>query len=82
MVAAHVFIFENLWRQATPAILRIQELEEGIHPEVLQTVSEPAEIVEMGYKLDRSAKEEILIVFHTANALLRQVKSGGYRPTC
>ena len=31
----------------------------------------------MGYRLVRSAKNEILIIFHTANALLRQEKSGG-----
>jgi two-component system, OmpR family, sensor histidine kinase VicK len=31
----------------------------------------------MGLKLVKSAKAEILIMFHTANALLRQVKSGG-----
>lgn len=77
MVEAHLFIFENLWRQATPARLRIRELEEGIHPEVLETLREADEIVDAGYRLVRSAKNEILIIFHTANALLRQEKSGG-----
>ena len=77
MVEAHLFIFENLWRQATPAHLRIRELEEGIHPEVLETLREANEIVDVGYRLVRSAKNEILIIFHTANALLRQEKSGG-----
>lgn len=77
MVEAHLFIFENLWHQATPAQLRIKELEKGIHPEVLQTLREPDEIVDTGYRLVRSAKSEILIIFHTANALLRQEKSGG-----
>ena len=77
MVEAHLFIFENFWRQATPAHLRIRELEEGIHPEVLETLREANEIVDVGYRLVRSAKNEILIIFHTANALLRQEKSGG-----
>ena len=77
MVDAHLFIFENLWRQATPAQLRIKELEEGIQPEVLQTLREPDEIAETGYKLVRSARSEILIIFHTANALLCQEKSVG-----
>ena len=77
MVEAHLFIFENLWRQATPARLRIRELEEGIHPEVLETLREANEIVDAGYGLIKSAKNEILIIFHTANALLRQEKSGG-----
>jgi signal transduction histidine kinase len=77
MVEAHLFIFENLWRQATPAHLRIRELEEGIHPEVLEALREANEIVDVGYRLVRSAKNEILIIFHPANALLRQEKSGG-----
>jgi two-component system, OmpR family, sensor histidine kinase VicK len=77
MVEAHLFIFENLWRQATPAHLRIKELEEGIHPEVLETLREADEIVNTGYRLLRSAKNEILLIFHSSNALLRQEKSGG-----
>ncbi len=64
-------------RQATPAHLRIRELEEGIHPEVLETLRETDEIVNTEYKLLRSAKSEILIIFHSANALLRQENSGG-----
>jgi len=77
MVNAHLFIFENLWRQATPARTRIKGLERGIQPEVLQTIKDPYEIVQTAHKLVKSAKDEILIIFHTANALLRQVKSGG-----
>ncbi len=77
MVQAHLFIFENLWRQATPAHLRIKELEEGIPPQVLEPLREPKEIVETGYRLVKAAKDEILIIFHTANALLRHDKAGG-----
>jgi len=77
MVEAHLFIFENLWRQATPAHLRIKELEEGIPTEVLQSLREPEEIINAGYTLVRLAKYEILIIFHTANALIRQDKAGG-----
>ncbi|MGA7370598.1 MAG: HAMP domain-containing sensor histidine kinase [Nitrososphaeraceae archaeon] len=76
-VEAHLFTFENLWSQALPAHLRIKHLEEGIHPEVLKTIREPREIVEIGYNLIRSTEEEILIIFHTANGLLRQEKMGG-----
>lgn len=77
MVEAHLFTFENLWSQATPAPIRIKELERGIQPEVLQTIRDPNEILETAYNLVKSAKEEILIIFHTANALLRQEKTGG-----
>lgn len=77
MVEAHLFIFENLWRQATPAHLRIKELEEGIHPEVLETLRETEEIIDTGYRLVSSARNEILLIFHSANALIRQENSGG-----
>ena len=49
----------------------------GIPPEVLQSLREPEEIIDVGFKLVRSAKYEILIIFHTANALVRQDKAGG-----
>ena len=81
MVEAHLFIFENLWRQATPARLRIRELEEGIHPEVLETLREANEIVDAGYGLIRSAKNEILIIFHTANCPSPSRKIRGSRLT-
>jgi two-component system sensor histidine kinase VicK len=77
MIETYLFTFESLWRQATPAHLRLKALEEGIHPEVLQTMRDPNEIIETAYKLVKSAKEEMLIIFHTANALLRQERAGG-----
>jgi two-component system, OmpR family, sensor histidine kinase VicK len=77
MTDAHIFMFENLWRQAIPADARFKELENGIQPEVLQTIKEPYEIIETEHKLLRSAKDEILIIFHTANALLHEIRSGG-----
>jgi two-component system sensor histidine kinase VicK len=38
---------------------------------------DPYEILDIGYKLIKAAKDEILIIFHTANAFLRQHKAGG-----
>jgi hypothetical protein len=45
MVDAYFFIFENPWRQAIAAQIRIKELEKGIPPEVLQIINEFYEIV-------------------------------------
>jgi len=70
------YVFDNLWNQATPAHIRIRELETGIQPEVLNTIKDPNEIIEIGNKLVASAKKEILVLFHTANAMLRQTKDG------
>jgi two-component system, OmpR family, sensor histidine kinase VicK len=76
MVDAYVFMFDKLWHQATPAHIRIRELETGIQPEVLHTIKDPNEIIEIGNNLVKSARKEILLLFHTANAMLRQTKSG------
>jgi signal transduction histidine kinase len=77
MTDAHIFMFENLWRQAISADARFKELEKGVPAEILQTIREPHEIVETEHKLLRSAKDEILIIFHASNALLREINSGG-----
>ena len=77
MTDARIFMFQNLWHQAISADARFKELEQGIQPEILQTIKEPYEIVETEHKLLRSAKDEILIIFHTANALIREIRSGG-----
>ncbi len=70
------YVFDTLWNQATPAHIRIRELETGIQPEVLHTIKDPNEIIEIGNKLVKFAKKEILIIIHSANAMLRQTKSG------
>ncbi|MBV9668439.1 MAG: HAMP domain-containing histidine kinase [Nitrososphaeraceae archaeon] len=77
MTEAHIFMFEYLWRQSIPAHARFKELEKRVQPEVLQTIKEPHEIVETEHKLLSSAKDEILIIFHASNALLREINSGG-----
>jgi hypothetical protein len=77
MTDAHIFMFENLWRQAISVDARFKELEKGVPAEILQTIREPYDIIETEHKLLSSAKDEILIIFHTANALLHEVRTGG-----
>jgi signal transduction histidine kinase len=71
------FFFDMLWDKAVPAEQRISEIEDGMTPDVLEILRDPSEIIKVGYRLVSAAKDEILIIFHTANALLRQGKSGG-----
>jgi two-component system sensor histidine kinase VicK len=71
------YFFEMLWKKAIPAKQRMTEIEEGQEREFIETIQDPSEIIGVGYRLVRAAKDEILIIFHTANALLRQEKSGG-----
>jgi two-component system, OmpR family, sensor histidine kinase VicK len=70
------YIFDTFWKKAIPAEQKIKEIEEGIKPEVIETIRDPVEIQMVAFELVNSAKEEILIVFSTANAFLRQVHAG------
>jgi signal transduction histidine kinase len=70
------YFFETIWNKAIPAEQRIREIEEGIEPEVIETIREPKVIQERVFELLKSAKEEILIIFSTANAFRRQEKAG------
>jgi two-component system sensor histidine kinase VicK len=76
MVDVYMFMFNNLWNQGTPSHIRIRELETGIQPEFLHIIKDPIEIIETENKLVESAKKEILVLLHTANAMLRQAKDG------
>ncbi|MGH9951761.1 MAG: ATP-binding protein, partial [Nitrososphaeraceae archaeon] len=70
------YFFEMLWKKAIPAKQRMREIEEDQKREFIETIQDPSEIIGVDYRLVRAAKDEILIIFHTANALLRQEKSG------
>jgi two-component system, OmpR family, sensor histidine kinase VicK len=71
-VAQQQYFFETLWNKAIPAEKRISEIEEGIMPEIVQTLNNPAEIQKLANKLVCSAKKELLIVFPTAAEFYRQ----------
>jgi hypothetical protein len=70
------YFFETLWNKAIPAEQRIREIEEGIKPEVIETIREPKVTQERVFELIKSAREEILVIFSTSNAFRRQEKAG------
>lgn len=70
------YFFETLWNKAIPAEQRFSEIEEGIKPEVIETIRDPKVTQERVFELIRSAREEILIIFSTSNAFRRQGKAG------
>lgn len=70
-------IFELMWEKSIPAEQRIRELEQGIEPEVIETIKDKEEIQNLSFSLIESANEEILVIFSTANEFHRQ-KSAGY----
>ena len=56
------YFFDMLWNKAIPAEQRVREIEEGIEPEVIETIRDPIEIQRTGHDIIRSAKSEILII--------------------
>jgi two-component system, OmpR family, sensor histidine kinase VicK len=70
------YIFDTFWKKAIPAEQKVKEIEEGIKPEVIETIRDPVEIQMIGFELIKSAMEEILIIFSTSNAFLRQAHAG------
>jgi two-component system, OmpR family, sensor histidine kinase VicK len=70
-------IFELMWEKAISADQRIREIEQGIKPEVIETIKDKEEIQNLLFGLLESANEEIHIIFSTANEFHRQ-KNAGY----
>ena len=75
------YISDPFWNKVIPTEQEIREIkkEESEKSEniILQIIRDPAEVQKIGFELIRSAKEEILIIFSTANAFHRQIRVGG-----
>jgi two-component system sensor histidine kinase VicK len=76
IVEQQQYIFDTLWRKAIPAEQKIREIEEGIEPEIIETIRDYVEIQMLGFELVKSATYEILVIFSTANAFHRQERAG------
>lgn len=77
IVEQQQYMFNTLWKKAIPSIQRIKEIEEGLTREFIQAIQDPIEIQELGFDLVKSAANEILILFSTANAFHRQIEHAG-----
>jgi signal transduction histidine kinase len=65
-------IFNELWKSGIDAKDRIKAIEEGIDTEGIEIIQNPAEIQKIIFDLLKSAREEILVIFSSANAFHRQ----------
>jgi len=70
-------IFEELWRNGIDAVDRIRDIEEGVDLADIKIIQNPKEGLSIAWSLIRSAQEEVLIMFSTANAFGRQIEVGG-----
>ncbi len=70
------YFFDMLWKRSISAEQKMMELEEGLEPEVTETIRDPIEIQRLRNDLLELAKDEILIIYSTARAFYRQDKAG------
>jgi signal transduction histidine kinase len=73
------YFFDMLWNRAIAAEQRIRELEEGIRPDFIETITDPYTVQKLGFELASSARHEILAIFSTCNAFHRQERAGAIK---
>lgn len=69
-------IFEELWKNGVDAKSRIHDIEEGLDTEGIEIIQNPHEVQKLAFEFTKLAKEEIRIIFSTANAFHRQEYAG------
>ncbi|HYZ60121.1 MAG TPA: hypothetical protein VE544_10740 [Nitrososphaeraceae archaeon] len=70
------YLFENMWEKAIPLKQRIREIEEGSKREFVDTLREPAEVLNLLPKVISSAYEEIMLLFPNSDTLTEFESSG------
>ena len=75
------YVFDSFWNRAMPAEHRIREIEEGIIPNIIEIIQDPARAQEIYLNIVNDAAEEILLLFPTTNAFVRQDKIGALQLT-
>lgn len=75
------YISDPFWNKVIPNEQEIMEIEKqkSSQENRIQILENPTEIQEFGVNLVKSALDEILLIFSTANAFHRQIRLGGLR---
>ena len=69
-------IFEELWETGKDAEQRIKDIEEGVDSEGIEIIQNPVQIQKTCFNLIKSATDEILVIFPSANAFHHQEHVG------
>jgi two-component system, OmpR family, sensor histidine kinase VicK len=69
-------LFEEFWKNGIDAEGRIKDIKEGVDLADIEVIPSSAKAQEMYLSIVRSATEEILLIFPTINAFIRQEKIG------
>ncbi|HEY7573122.1 MAG TPA: HAMP domain-containing sensor histidine kinase, partial [Nitrososphaeraceae archaeon] len=65
-------IFEDLWKNGIDALDRIRDIEAGVHLSDIEVISSSARAQELYLDIVKTASEEILWIFPSINAFIRQ----------
>ncbi|MGN6349210.1 MAG: ATP-binding protein, partial [Candidatus Nitrosocosmicus sp.] len=71
-----VSIFEELWKNGIDAKYKINDIEKGIDSRGIDIIQNPEIVQKLTFDLIKSAKNEILGIFSTANSFHRQEYAG------
>ena len=71
-------IFKELWKTGIDAKSRIKDIKEGRYINV-ELIPNPIESLKFVSELNKSAKEEILILLSSEMGFLRTEKNGGFK---
>ena len=72
------YVFETLWKRSDTFIHKLNEIEDGITPEILEIKSDPSDTQVSINNLLKSVEKEVLVIMSTSNAFHRQVKEGSF----
>lgn len=70
------YVFETLWNKAISAEEKIGEIEQGLEPDIVEVIQNPAKTAKLYLDLIKYAAREILLIFPTTNAITRQNSVG------
>jgi len=70
------YMFDTLWGKSIPAEQKIREIEEGIKPDIIEVIQNSSKAKDLYMNIVKDAVEEILLIFPTINAFIRQEKIG------
>ena len=76
IVDQHQFLFETLWSKAIPAEIKIREIEQDLEPVFVDVIQNSKRAKELYLHLLDVATKEIMIIFPTLHAFIRQEKIG------
>jgi hypothetical protein len=76
IVEQHQYLFETLWEKAIPAEEKIKEIEQGVKPEIIETLKDSFKIQNRYQNLIKSTTAEIMLIIPTNNSVYRQSRLG------